>query len=254
MYLGKGCTARQAGAAVALTGGVGLVLVTLGPGDPRIADAGGLSGGAIPGVVISRRMAATLRSLLVDGQASVAIGNQTESLGSGNGGLTTSFSSLGPAPISLRLKPDVSAPGEGVLSPVPDGYAIWDGTSMASPAVAGAAALLHQRHPLWRPADIRSALELTARPAYTGPTHAVEALPLSVGSGLIDVTAADASPLLSPQASASFGLRARSRDADGRRRAPRCGKRGGRRGPSRHRASRLLRPCSSRPAARCACR
>jgi hypothetical protein len=93
-----------------------------------------------------------------------------------------------------------------VLSAVPDGYAIWDGTSMASPAVAGAAALLRQRHPQWRPADVRSALELTARPAYENAAHSVEALPLSVGSGLIDVAAADLSPLLSPQASADFGL------------------------------------------------
>ncbi len=89
---------------------------------------------------------------------------------------------------------------------MPGGYAIWDGTSMASPAVAGAAALLHQRHPQWTPADVRSALALTARPAYNDPRRTVEALPLAVGSGLIDVTAADATPLLSPQASANFGL------------------------------------------------
>jgi minor extracellular serine protease Vpr len=208
VFLNAKCDARQAGAAVALTGGAGLVLSTLGQGDPRITDASGLSGGDIPGVVISRRMAAALQAAVAaaGGSSRVTVGNVTQSLGSGNGGLTTSFSSLGPAPISLRLKPDVAAPGEGVLSTVPGGYAIWDGTSMASPAVAGAAALLHQRHPRWKPADIRSALELTARPAYDGPSRAVEALPLAVGSGLIDVSAADVSPLLSPQASANFGL------------------------------------------------
>ena len=208
VVLNKRCDAKQAAAAVALSGGAGLVLATLGPGDPRTADASGVSGGDMPAVVTSRRMAAALQGVVAaaGGAVTVAVGNVTQSLGSGNGGLTTSFSSLGPAPISLRLKPDVSAPGEGVLSTVPGGYAIWDGTSMASPAVAGAAALLRQRHPAWKPADVRSALALTARPAYNDPSRTVEALPLAVGSGLIDVTAADATPLLSPQASANFGL------------------------------------------------
>ena len=170
-------------------------------------------------------MASTLSGELAraGGSLAVTVGNVIQSLGSGNGGLTTSFSSLGPAPISLRLKPDVSAPGEGVLSTVPGGYAIWDGTSMASPAVAGAAALLHQRHPQWTPEDIRSALALTARPDYNDPGHKVEALPLAVGSGLIDVTAADATPLLSPQASANFGLLRAPVVADGAGRAARLG-------------------------------
>jgi minor extracellular serine protease Vpr len=206
--LTRSCTATQADAAVSASHGAGLVLVTLGPGDPRTADAADLDAGDLPGVVISRRMASALASELghAGGSLAVTVGNVTQSLGSGNGGLTTSFSSLGPAPISLRLKPDVSAPGEGVLSTVPGGYAVWDGTSMASPAVAGAAALLHERHPSWSPEDIRSALALTARPDYNDPAHKVEALPLAVGSGLIDVTAADATPLLSPEASANFGL------------------------------------------------
>jgi minor extracellular serine protease Vpr len=204
--LGKTCSAKKAAAGAA--NAAGLVLVARGNADPRQSDARGLSGGDLPGVVISHRMGAALAAALAEagGTLPVTVGNVTQSLGSGNGGLTTSFSSLGPAPISLRLKPDLAAPGEGVLSTVPGGYAIWDGTSMASPAVAGAAALLHERHPRWTPADIRSALELTARAAYENPARTVRAQPLSVGSGLIDVTAADATPLLSPEASAGFGL------------------------------------------------
>jgi minor extracellular serine protease Vpr len=204
--LGKACSAKKAAAGA--SGAAGLVLIARSNGDPRLTDAIGLGGGELPGVVISHRMGMALSAALVQagGTLTVTVGNVTQSLGSGNGGLTTSFSSLGPAPISLRLKPDVAAPGEGVLSSVPGGYAIWDGTSMASPAVAGAAALLHERHPRWTPADIRSALELTAVAAYANPARTVQALPLSVGSGLIDVAAADGSPLLSISASANFGL------------------------------------------------
>ena len=72
-----------------------------------------------------------------------------------------SFSSGGPTPVSLQLKPDVTAPGVDILSSVPRATA-WDvfsGTSMASPHVAGAAALLRQRHPTWTVAQIKSALE-----------------------------------------------------------------------------------------------
>jgi minor extracellular serine protease Vpr len=204
--LGKACNAKKAAAGAAEASG--LVLIARSNADPRLTDAIGLGGGDLPGVVISHRMGAALSAALAaaGGTLTVTVGNVTQSLGSGNGGLTTSFSSLGPAPISLRLKPDVAAPGEGVLSSVPGGYAIWDGTSMASPAVAGAAALLHERHPRWTPADIRSALELTAVAAYENPARTVQALPLSVGSGLVEVAAADGSPLLSPSASASFGL------------------------------------------------
>ena len=80
---------------------------------------------------------------------------------SANSGLIASFSSRGPAPYSLALKPDVAAPGVDIVSPIPGGYGTWSGTSMATPAVAGAAALLRQRHPTWTPAQIKSALVLT---------------------------------------------------------------------------------------------
>ena len=79
-----------------------------------------------------------------------------------------SFSSSGPTPVSLRLKPDVVAPGTSILSAEPDGWATSSGTSMAAPHVSGAVALLLQRHPEWTPDQVKAALSVTARPVSVG--------------------------------------------------------------------------------------
>lgn len=77
----------------------------------------------------------------------------------------------------LRLKPDLSAPGGDILSTYPlnlkvepfgPGLNIMSGTSMASPMVAGAAALLKQANPQATPAEIRTALMNTAQPVRIG--------------------------------------------------------------------------------------
>jgi len=80
-----------------------------------------------------------------------------------------SFSSRGPvtADGSGRQKPDVSAPGVGVRSSTPGGnYASWNGTSMASPHVAGVAALLHSAIPALdgQPQRMEALLLAGARP------------------------------------------------------------------------------------------
>jgi subtilisin family serine protease len=117
------------------------------------------------------------------------------------------FSSIGPTPYSLQLKPDVTAPGVNVLSSLPgDSWAEESGTSMASPHVAGAAALLKQAHPTWTVAQIKSALMLTGDPIYSNQTKTVEVSPLYAGGGRIDLPRADNPLVFAAPSSVSFGL------------------------------------------------
>ena len=58
-------------------------------------------------------------------------------------GQASDFSSWGVTP-DLKLKPEIAAPGEGIYSSVNSGYASMSGTSMASPHIAGATAIMKQ--------------------------------------------------------------------------------------------------------------
>lgn len=100
------------------------------------------------------------------------------------------FSSMGPLVRSHGLKPDLSAPGvdiEAAASQSVPGiegmYQSMSGTSMATPHVAGAAAILKQRHPEWSGQRIKDALMSSSvrLPAYT---------PYEQGTGRLDVKAA----------------------------------------------------------------
>lgn len=82
----------------------------------------------------------------------------------------TYFSSWGPSVDgNLSIKPDIVAPGDGVLSTYPayggdysQAYHRSSGTSMATPHVAGLSLLIKQAHPEYSPFDIRAALANTA--------------------------------------------------------------------------------------------
>jgi subtilisin family serine protease len=82
---------------------------------------------------------------------------------------------------------DLAAPGVDLIGPVSDGYALWSGTSMAAPLVAGEAALLMGLTPGRDKADdVIACLEKdTVKVDEGDPIHGGK-----LGKGLIDVTAA----------------------------------------------------------------
>ncbi|BFU45440.1 S8 family serine peptidase [Krasilnikovia sp. MM14-A1004] len=102
-----------------------------------------------------------------------------------------SFSSTGPLVNSGALKPDLTAPGVDITAArsqqMTSGTGLYrslSGTSMATPHVSGAAAILAQRHPDWTGAQLKEALMSSAKGLAGDYT------PYQVGAGRVDVAAA----------------------------------------------------------------
>jgi subtilisin family serine protease len=100
------------------------------------------------------------------------------------------FSSVGPRVTNGAIKPEITAPGVGIVAakaagtelgePVGDHYVRLNGTSMATPHVAGAAAILAQQHPQWKAAQLKADLMSTTKPNDTNTVY-------EQGSGRVDV-------------------------------------------------------------------
>ncbi|BBC33365.1 hypothetical protein SGFS_046590 [Streptomyces graminofaciens] len=121
-----------------------------------------------------------------------------------------SFSSRGPG-LDGRIKPDVTAPGVDITAAAapdsvidkevgqkPAGYLTISGTSMATPHVAGAAAILKQQHPEWTYTELKGAL--------TASTKGGKYTPFQQGSGRIQVDKAIKQTVVADPVSVSFGV------------------------------------------------
>ncbi|MFD0560158.1 S8 family serine peptidase [Stackebrandtia endophytica] len=119
------------------------------------------------------------------------------------------FSSRGPRIGDFALKPDITAPGVDIVAaraagtemgePVGDRYVAASGTSMATPHVVGAVALLSQQHPDWTGAELKAALMGSAAPNPDLLVH-------EQGAGRVDAAAAVGQQLTAQPASLSAGL------------------------------------------------
>lgn len=120
-----------------------------------------------------------------------------------------SFSSRGPnSRLPSILKPDIAAPGQATLAPFSDqhpsqpDYTVMQGSSMAVAQISGLAALLRQLHPTWTPAELASALMLTATPAFEDDGS--PAGPFAQGAGRADGALAAFAGFVLPIAAQDF--------------------------------------------------
>ena len=143
--------------------GARAVLVFNSEASGRICMAG-LEGSTIPSAMLSRDHGLELNGLINSGSPQRVSFNRQ-----GLADQVSNFSSRGPSENAPRLmKPNLMAPGQGIQAayiPGPEDVGGLSGTSMASPHVAGAVALLRQLNPALTPAMISSMLETTAEAA-----------------------------------------------------------------------------------------
>ncbi|MCD6488144.1 MAG: S8 family serine peptidase, partial [Desulfurococcales archaeon] len=133
------------------------------------------------------------------------------------------FSGRGPSLADFSVKPDVVAPGVAIISAKPtyfttnymwdfdDYYTIMSGTSMATPHVSGAVALIKQAHPDWSPEMIKAALMSSATflDNRWGVSSSLGTYPATVfeqGGGFINVSKAVNAEAIPLPASLSFGI------------------------------------------------
>ena len=176
-------------------GATGVVVYNQSAGPPLTM--GALAGAAIPAVMVSNADGVRLRDHLAASAGTpveIAVGTGSEVLLDGEwSDIVAEFSSRGPSRFDL-LAPTFAAPGRNILAAYaaaggdPVQYGILQGTSMASPHAAGAGALLAALHPAWSPAQIRSALAVTAdRDGIVKPDGVTPADPSDIGSGRINL-------------------------------------------------------------------
>lgn len=130
-----------------------------------------------------------------------------------NANLMAGFSSQGPTDVDFRVKPDVVAPGVNVLSSIPHQFcsappcfAFFQGTSMATPHLAGSAAVVLGQHPTWSAAQVRSAIVNTADRGILKSSSGGSLSDVNIkGAGLENLAAAVSAAVALDPVSVSFG-------------------------------------------------
>ncbi|MFD0341407.1 S8 family serine peptidase [Streptomyces sp. NPDC127117] len=179
-------------------------VVSMSLGNPRIGDC------ADPMAQATQQLSQSSRTLFVVAAGNSGPGTETvSSPGCVPGVLTVGavdrddttaqFSSRGPVAVTHTLKPEIAAPGVDISAASAGGrgvyaYRTMSGTSMATPHVAGAAAVVRQAHPDWTAQQIKAALVSSARTG--GKVAGAD----QTGAGVLDVFGAVNQKVLSAPA------------------------------------------------------
>ncbi|KAJ2908004.1 hypothetical protein GGI21_003320, partial [Coemansia aciculifera] len=182
-----GCTFVEKAAFAQSAGAVGVMVYNYESELMSPTSAG--SNVTIPLVVIKSDDGQAILSELNFGRVTITATNRTMSAPNPAGGQISHFSSWGPDP-ELYLSPAVGAPGGNIFSTFPlalGGYTSLSGTSMASPYVAGMAALILQAKAKRISVDeVRRLILESARPVIDTNSTALLS-PLRQGSGLANI-------------------------------------------------------------------
>lgn len=179
-------------------GAIGAVIFNSRPNEANISMALDETAVAIPAIFIPNEFG----EALAKNQYQIQFNNESVFDENPNAGSMSDFSSWGLS-ADGELKPDLAAPGGGIYAAINDNdYANMNGTSMASPHVAGAAVLVKQylkaKYPNKTPQElealVKHLLMSTAKPHYNKESQAYTS-PRQQGAGIIDVNAATSTGL-----------------------------------------------------------
>jgi minor extracellular serine protease Vpr len=186
-------------------GAVGVLIVNNLAGDPTgMAADGTTPEPLIPAAMVGRNEGNAMKP---SGTATVD-GTTMQEFLSDNEDIIAASSGRGPTDFTYLIKPDLTAPGVNVASSVFEGeFEFFNGTSMATPHLSGAAALLLDAFPAVSPAEVKSRLANNAARVVTDHINGTQDPGvLARGGGRVDVVEAfDATSWFDP-VSVSFGL------------------------------------------------
>jgi len=185
------CSFTQKAENVQEAGAIGMVLYNNEPGIIIMS----MPGATLPSVSITQARGDEVLAAFdeADGEVTATINPPTKVTNEDAVDAMSGFSSRGPNGDSSVLKPDIAAPGSDILSAyagAEDALGMIGGTSMASPHVAGAAALLRQQYPDYDIHQIKSMLMTSSNPNVVKEDLETPADPFDMGAGRLDVAAA----------------------------------------------------------------
>lgn len=174
----------------------------------------------IPGIHINEDNGDRLKAWLATGQnhrGTITTGVPSQFIDEERVDVIAEYSSRGPNLSFNMLVPTLTAPGTAIFGayadeqlghdghePAASNFDTLQGTSMSSPHVAGAAALIKSVNPTWNADEIRSALALTATTLMKKEDAISDATFFDMGSGRIQVNKAIASPLVMSETAANY--------------------------------------------------
>jgi subtilisin family serine protease len=135
------------------------------------------------------------------------VGPSVRMIDSNNADVLNASSLRGPNATFDVTKPDITGPGTNIYAASSGNFGEFiflTGTSMSSPHLAGAAALIRSIHPSWTPAEVKSAIMLTASEEGRIQDELTPWNADDVGNGRIDLTRAARSGLVMNETFANF--------------------------------------------------